>query len=52
MFPFTLVIPKYAESWIVVGADKTVGTFEFVKNFKYQISYAIQAYILFFINKL
>lgn len=52
MFPFTLAIPKYAESWIVIGADKTVAAFEFVKKFKYQISYAIQAYILFFINKL
>lgn len=52
MFPFTLVLPKYAETWIVIGSDKLVGTIEFLKKFKYQISYVTQAYLLFIFNKL
>ena len=52
MCPFTLVLPKYAETWIVIGSDKLVGTIEFLKKFKYQISYVTQAYLLFIFNKL
>ena len=35
MFPINIKPPKYAEGWIVGLVDKSLGTFEFFKKFKY-----------------
>ena len=48
MFPINLAIPKYAESWIVSIVDKIVGTYEFIKSYRYQLSYATN-YLYFFL---
>lgn len=50
MFPLYTSIPKYAESWVVSSVDKIVGTFEFVKQFRYKFSYIFNIYILFLLN--
>ena len=52
MFPFTTSIPKYAESWIVVLVDKTIGSLEFYKKFENQIAYAANLFMLFIINSI
>lgn len=52
MFPFTTSIPKYAESWAVIFADKTIGSFEFLKKFSYQFNYATNLFIIFILNYL
>ncbi len=50
MFPFTTSIPKYAESWIVVLVDKTIGSFEFCKKFEKQLIYSANIFMLFIMN--
>ena len=52
MFPFTTSIPKYAESWVVVLVDKTVGGWEFYQKFYRQIAYATNLFLLFIINSI
>lgn len=52
MFPFTTSIPKYAESWAVILADKTIGSFEFLRKFSYQFNYATNLFIIFILNYL
>lgn len=52
MFPVNLTVPKYAESWIVNLVDKMVGTYEFAFKFKDKFSYAVNLYLIFFINTL
>ena len=44
MFPCTLSIPKYKESWLVSGVDKIVSTYEMVR---YKISLYLGIYLLF-----
>lgn len=44
MFPCTLVIPKYKESWLVSLIDKTVGTYEMIR---FKLSLYIGIYLLF-----
>ena len=50
MFPISIRIPKYIESWVVNVVDKSVASFEFCKKFKKQIGYAMNLYLIFFIN--
>ncbi|MEG0826347.1 MAG: HD domain-containing protein [Bacilli bacterium] len=50
MFPITLVIPKYAESWLVNGVDKLIGFSEFCKKFSYRFCYITNLALLFIIN--
>ena len=50
MFPIYTCLPKYAESWVVSTVDKIVGTYEFMKEFRYKFSYIFNIYILFLIN--
>lgn len=50
MFPFTDSLPKYAESWLVILVDKTVGGFEFCLKFERQLVYALNIFVLFFVN--
>lgn len=50
MFPVDFKVPKYAESWIVSLVDKGVSTFEFAKKFSYKLSYAINLYLILFLN--
>lgn len=52
MFPTYYVIPKYAESWIVILVDKIIGTYEFGVKFKYKLSYTANIFLLLFINSL
>ena len=44
MFPCTLSIPKYKESWLVSGVDKIVSAYEMVR---YKISLYLGIYLLF-----
>ena len=46
MFPINIIVPKYAESWIVSLVDKIVGTYEFSKKF----GYIANIYLLFLLN--
>lgn len=46
MFPFSLEVPKYAESWVVSGVDKFVSTKEFFQKFSYQFCYITNLVIL------
>ena len=50
MFPVDYKVPKYAESWIVSCVDKGISTFEFAKKFSYKFSYAVNLYIILFLN--
>lgn len=50
MFPVSFTVPKYIESWVVTLVDKGVASFEFCKKFKKQIGYAMNLYLIFFIN--
>ncbi len=50
MFPASLSIPKYAESWIVNLTDKYVAMNEFSEKFGYRLSYATNLMLLVFIN--
>lgn len=52
MFPTYYVLPKYAESWIVILVDKVIGTYEFGVKFKYKLSYMANIFLLLFINNL
>lgn len=52
MFPTYYILPKYAESWIVVLVDKIVGTYEFGVKFKYKMSYMANIFILLLLNNL
>lgn len=45
MFPCNLDIPKYKESWLVSGIDKTVSTYEMLRFKSYLY---LNVYILFF----
>ncbi len=47
MFPVTKVLPKYAGSWIVSGADKAVAIYECTK---YKVPLTIGATFLFCLN--
>lgn len=44
MFPCTLTVPKYKESWLVSGVDKLVGTYEMIR---YKFSLYLGIYLLF-----
>jgi len=50
MFPTYCALPKFAESFVVIGVDKIVGSFEFFKKFSYKLSYAANIYLLFLFN--
>lgn len=50
MFPFYTALPKYLESWLVVLVDKTIGAYEFLKNFETKARYAVNIYILVLFN--
>ena len=50
MFPITLRIPRYAESWVVNIVDKVVGLYEFGRKFGKQLQFSVNVYILFLIN--
>ena len=50
MFPVNLAVPKYAESWLVSFVDKVIGLSEFGHKFGYKLVYAVNVYLLFFIN--
>ena len=50
MFPVNIIIPCYAESWIVNFVDKMVASFEFTQKFSYRFSYAMNLLLLFLIN--
>ena len=50
MFPVDYHIPKYAESWIICFVDKGVGFYEFVRKFKFQLSYGMNFCMLFLLN--
>lgn len=52
MFPIDIKIPKYAESWIVGGVDKVLGTFEFGKKASHKLGYAANLYLLLLLNML
>lgn len=53
MFPVSLIeLPKYAESWVVNTVDKTVGMYEFIFKFKYQVSYLINIYLILMLSVL
>lgn len=44
MFPCTNVIPKYKESWLVSGVDKTVSAYEMLR---FKASLYLGIYLLF-----
>lgn len=50
MFPINIMIPKYAESWIVNIVDKIIGTFEFIIKFKYKLTYITNIFLVFILN--
>jgi Predicted HD superfamily hydrolase len=50
MFPTYCALPKFAESWVVIGVDKVVGSFEFLKKFSYKLTYAANLYLIFLLN--
>ncbi len=52
MFPITLRVPRYAESWVVNIVDKVVGIYEFGKKFSRQLSYSTNIFILFVVNNI
>lgn len=47
MFPLGKSLPKYKESWILTGVDKTISTYE---QYKFKWKRAVGVYILFIIN--
>lgn len=47
MFPCTLNLPKYKESWLVSGVDKLAGLYEMVR---YKLSLYLGIYLLFLFN--
>ncbi len=52
MFPLDISIPKYAESWIVNLVDTSVSILDFSKKFGYKLSYAVNLYLIVFLNTL
>ena len=50
MFPFGNSIPKYKESWLVVGVDKILGSKEFLQQFRYSFKYAANLCLLLLLN--
>lgn len=50
MFPVTMSVPKYAESWIVNLVDKGVALTEFTQKFGARLTYLSSLYIFFIIN--
>jgi uncharacterized protein len=46
MFPFYTALPKYAESWLVVAVDKTIGSYELFQKFSAKALYFANMYIL------
>lgn len=50
MFPFYTTLPRYAESWLVVLTDKTIGALEFCNKFWNYAVYATNFYILVLFN--
>lgn len=50
MFPVTIRVPRYAESWIVNLVDKGVALVEFAQKFKTRLTYLSSLYIFFIIN--
>lgn len=52
MFPFYFALPKYAESWVVIGVDKTLGSYEFIKKFGYKFTYITNLFILVLLKNL
>lgn len=49
MFPCTLNLPKYKESWLVSGVDKVAGLYEMIR---YKLSLYLGIYLLFLFNVL
>lgn len=50
MFPINFTVPKYIESWVVNIVDKCVGTYEFAKKFKKQLTYSMNIWLLIFVS--
>lgn len=50
MFPVTIRVPRYAESWIVNLVDKGVAIVEFAQKFKTRLTYLSSLYIFFIVN--
>ena len=50
MFPIDFKIPKYLESWVVNVVDTGVSIYEFTRKFSYQLSTALNIWLLLFIN--
>ncbi len=46
MFPFSSVVPRFKEAWIVSACDKMISAFEGVNRFKTQLG----AWLLFVVN--
>ena len=44
MFPCTMVVPKYKESWLVTGVDKVVSTYEMLTR---KVGLYLGIYLLF-----
>lgn len=47
MFPLGKSFPKYKESWLLTGVDKTISTYE---QYKFKWKNAIAVYTIFLIN--
>ncbi len=50
MFPIGFKIPKYLESWVVNMVDTSVSVYEFTRKFSYQLSTAVNIWLILFIN--
>ena len=47
MFPATLKLPKYAESWVITGADKIVASHEM---YRYKAQMVLGIWLIFLFN--
>ncbi len=50
MFPIGFKIPRYLESWVVNMVDTSVSIYEFTRKFSYQLSTAVNIWLILFIN--
>ncbi len=52
MFPFCTSLPKYKESFLICLVDKCCATAEFLKTWRYELSYIPNVLMILLINKL